>query len=157
VKGHQYSESGGQLDFVRSAYVSCGGKSTIAFHLTTGCGNVSEVVARLAGLVTRPRTEPHLGRHGIRRSEPEPEGSVVDTTRRPLIRLAPPDVRDTLTAQARELHRTAAPMKSSSWRTRTLGEHAGRVRPGRDKVSGERLGDNALRSTHVIPRDETLR
>jgi itaconate CoA-transferase len=32
--GHQYSAAGGQLDFVRGAYASRGGKSIIACHST---------------------------------------------------------------------------------------------------------------------------
>jgi itaconate CoA-transferase len=102
VKGHQYSASGGQLDFVRGAYASRGGKSIIAFHSTTGRGNVSKIVARLAGPVTTPRTDTHLvvTEYGVANLK------GLSSTQRAaaLIRLAHPDARDTLTAQARELH-----------------------------------------------------
>jgi itaconate CoA-transferase len=102
VKGHQYSASGGQLDFVRGAYASRGGKSIIAFHSTTGRGNVSKIVARLAGPVTTPRTDTHLvvTEYGVANLK------GLSSTQRAaaLIRLAHPDVCETLTAQARELH-----------------------------------------------------
>jgi itaconate CoA-transferase len=102
VKGHQYSASGGQLDFVRGAYASRGGKSIIAFHSTTGRGKVSKIVARLAGPVTTPRTDTHLvvTEYGVANLK------GLSSTQRAaaLIRLADPDVRDTLTALARELH-----------------------------------------------------
>src|ERR1700722_3555044 len=59
IKGHQYSSSGGQLDFVRGAYMSKGGKSFIALHSTTADGKVSKITGRLAGPVTTPRTDVH--------------------------------------------------------------------------------------------------
>ena len=42
----------GQLDFVRGAYASKGGKSIIACHSTAAKGKVSRIVARLDGPVT---------------------------------------------------------------------------------------------------------
>ena len=59
IKGHQYSSSGGQLDFVRGAYMSKGGKSFIALHSTTTDGKVSKITGRLSGPVTTPRTDIH--------------------------------------------------------------------------------------------------
>lgn len=59
IKGHQYSSSGGQLDFVRGAYLSKGGKSFIALHSTTGGGTISKIVPKLSGPVTTPRTDVH--------------------------------------------------------------------------------------------------
>ena len=53
--GHQYSATGGQLDFVRGAYASRGGKSIIACHSTAAKGKVSRIVARLEGPTTTPR------------------------------------------------------------------------------------------------------
>src|SRR6202035_4758260 len=55
--GHQYSATGGQLDFVRGAYASRGGKSFIACHSTAAKGKVSRIVARLDGPVTTPRID----------------------------------------------------------------------------------------------------
>lgn len=58
--GHQYSASGGQLDFVRGAYASRGGKSIIACQSTAAKGTVSRIVARLEGPVTTPRIDTHI-------------------------------------------------------------------------------------------------
>ena len=57
--GHQYSASGGQLDFVRGAYASKGGKSIIAARSTAAKGKISRIVARLDGPVTTPRIDTH--------------------------------------------------------------------------------------------------
>src|SRR5271168_1814592 len=57
--GHQYSASGGQLDFVRGAYASKGGKSIIAATSTAAGGKVSRIVPRLDGPVTTPRIDTH--------------------------------------------------------------------------------------------------
>jgi itaconate CoA-transferase len=57
--GHQYSASGGQLDFVRGAFASKGGKSIIAVRSTAAKGKVSRIVARLEGPVTTPRIDTH--------------------------------------------------------------------------------------------------
>src|SRR6204780_3703868 len=55
--GHQYSASGGQLDFVRGAYASKGGKSIIAATSTAAHGKISRIVPRLEGPVTTPRID----------------------------------------------------------------------------------------------------
>ena len=57
--GHQYSASGGQLDFVRGAYASKGGKSIIAATSTAANGKISRIVPRLEGPVTTPRIDTH--------------------------------------------------------------------------------------------------
>src|SRR5277367_40118 len=57
--GHQYSASGGQLDFVRGAYASKGGISVIAAKATAAGGKVSRIVPRLDGPVTTPRIDTH--------------------------------------------------------------------------------------------------
>jgi itaconate CoA-transferase len=57
--GHQYSASGGQLDFVRDAYASKGGKSIIAAGSTAAKGKVSQFVPRLDGPVTVARIDRH--------------------------------------------------------------------------------------------------
>jgi itaconate CoA-transferase len=57
--GHQYSASGGQLDFVRGAYASKGGKSIIAAQSTAAKGKISRIVRRLDGPVTTPRIDTH--------------------------------------------------------------------------------------------------
>jgi itaconate CoA-transferase len=57
--GHQYSASGGQLDFVRGAYASKDGKSIIAARSTAAKGKFSRIVPRLDGPVTTPRIDTH--------------------------------------------------------------------------------------------------
>ncbi|MGA9582014.1 MAG: acetyl-CoA hydrolase/transferase C-terminal domain-containing protein [Allosphingosinicella sp.] len=58
--GRQYSGSGGQLDFVRGAGASKGGKSIIACHSTAKDGTVSRIVPQLQGPVTTPRNDTHM-------------------------------------------------------------------------------------------------
>ena len=48
MDGHQFSGSGGQLDFVRGAYDAKGGKSILAFHSTARKGTVSRIVPPLS-------------------------------------------------------------------------------------------------------------
>ncbi|MBS7668252.1 acetyl-CoA hydrolase/transferase family protein [Croceicoccus sp. 1NDH52] len=57
MMGHQYSGSGGQLDFVRGATASRGGKSIIACRATAKGGTVSRIVPKLEGPVTTPRND----------------------------------------------------------------------------------------------------
>ncbi|MFN3389851.1 MAG: acetyl-CoA hydrolase/transferase C-terminal domain-containing protein, partial [Allosphingosinicella sp.] len=58
--GRQYSGSGGQLDFVRGACASKGGKSIITCHSTAKGGTVSRIVPQLEGPVTTPRNDTHI-------------------------------------------------------------------------------------------------
>lgn len=58
--GRQYSGSGGQLDFVRGATASRGGKSIIACQSTARGGSVSRIVPVLDGPVTTPRNDTHI-------------------------------------------------------------------------------------------------
>lgn len=58
--GRQYSGSGGQLDFVRGACASKGGKSIIACRSTAKNGALSRIVPRLHGPVTTPRNDTHI-------------------------------------------------------------------------------------------------
>ncbi|HET9429407.1 MAG TPA: acetyl-CoA hydrolase/transferase C-terminal domain-containing protein [Allosphingosinicella sp.] len=58
--GRQYSGSGGQLDFVRGARASEGGKSIIACHSTAREGTISRIVPQLQGPVTTPRNDTHI-------------------------------------------------------------------------------------------------
>jgi itaconate CoA-transferase len=58
--GRQYSGSGGQLDFVRGACGSSGGKSIITCHSTAKGGTVSRIVPQLQGPVTTPRNDTHI-------------------------------------------------------------------------------------------------
>jgi itaconate CoA-transferase len=57
VAGRQYSAPGGQLDFVRGAQLSKGGKSILAAHSTAAKGSVSRIVPKIEGPTTDPRTD----------------------------------------------------------------------------------------------------
>jgi itaconate CoA-transferase len=57
MAGGQYSAAGGQLDFVRGAGASPGGRSFIACHSTAAKGTVSRIVPQLDGPVTTPRND----------------------------------------------------------------------------------------------------
>ena len=100
--GHQYSASGGQLDFVRGAYASKGGKSIIATRSTAAKGKVSRIVARLEGPVTTPRIDTHyivteFGAVNLK-------GLSSTERAHALIGLAHPQFRDELTAAGKALH-----------------------------------------------------
>jgi itaconate CoA-transferase len=100
--GHQYSASGGQLDFVRGAYASKGGKSIIAARSTAAKGKVSRIVGRLEGPVTTPRIDTHyvvteFGAVNLK-------GLASSERAHALIALAHPEFRDELTASAKAMH-----------------------------------------------------
>jgi itaconate CoA-transferase len=100
--GHQYSASGGQLDFVRGAYASKGGKSIIAAQSTAAKGKVSRIVPRLDGPVTTPRIDTHyvvteFGAASLK-------GLSSTDRAKALISLALPEFRDELTEAAKQQH-----------------------------------------------------
>ena len=100
--GHQYSASGGQLDFVRGAFASKGGKSIIAARSTAARGKVSRIVARLDGPVTTPRIDSHyivteFGTVNLK-------GLSSTERAKALIALAHPEFRDELTEAAKQQH-----------------------------------------------------
>jgi itaconate CoA-transferase len=102
VNGHQFSAAGGQLDFVRGAYASRGGKSVIAFASTTRGDTISKIVPRLSGPVTTPRNETHYvaTEYGLINLK------ALSSTERAaaLIGLAHPDYRGWLTDNAQRMH-----------------------------------------------------
>ena len=100
--GHQYSATGGQLDFVRGAYASRGGKSIIACHATAAKGKVSRIVARLDGPVTTPRTDTHIVVTEFGWTDLKGKSSTERA--KALIALAHPQFRDGLTAGAKDSH-----------------------------------------------------
>src|SRR5271163_1478683 len=100
--GHQYSASGGQLDFVRGAYASRGGKSIIAATSTAAKGKVSRIVGRLDGPVTTPRIDTHYVVTEFGAVNLKGLSSTERALR--LIELAHPEFRDDLTAAAKEQH-----------------------------------------------------
>ena len=60
--GFEFSGTGGQLDYVRGAFNSRGGKSIIAFYSTAQQGQISRVVPRFkpGTVVTTPRMDTHF-------------------------------------------------------------------------------------------------
>jgi itaconate CoA-transferase len=100
--GHQYSTTGGQLDFVRRAYASRGGKSIIACHSTAAHGKASRIVARLDGPVTTPRMDTNIVMTEFGWADLKGKSSTERATA--LIALAHPQFRDGLTAAARDMH-----------------------------------------------------
>ena len=100
--GHQFSASGGQLDFVRGAYASKGGKSIIAATSTAAKGKVSRIVPRLSGPVTTPRIDTHwiVTEHG----RANMKGLSSTERAQALIGLAHPQYRDELTQAAKDQH-----------------------------------------------------
>src|SRR5580658_3197110 len=100
--GHQYSATGGQLDFVRGAYASKGGKSFIACQSTAAKGKVSRIVARLDGPVTTPRIDTHIvvtefGWTNLK-------GKSSTERAKALISLAHPQFQADLTKSAKDMH-----------------------------------------------------
>jgi itaconate CoA-transferase len=100
--GHQYSATGGQLDFVRGAYASRGGKSIITCHSTAAKGKVSRIVARLDGPVTTPRIDTHIVVTEFGWTDLKGKSSTERATA--LIGLAHPQFRDGLAAAAKDMH-----------------------------------------------------
>jgi itaconate CoA-transferase len=100
--GHQYSATGGQLDFVRGAYASRDGKSIIACHSTAAKGKASRIVARLEGPATTPRIDTHIVVTEFGWADLKGQSSTERATA--LIGLAHPDFRDALTRAAKDMH-----------------------------------------------------
>jgi itaconate CoA-transferase len=103
LAGHQYSGSGGQLDFVRGAYDAKGGKSILAFRATTHGGSVSRIVPRLAPgtMITTPRNDIHYlaTEFGLANLK----GSSTRERALAIIELADPRFRDDLLRAAQEM------------------------------------------------------
>jgi itaconate CoA-transferase len=98
MMGRQYSGSGGQLDFVRGAYASPGGKSIIACHSTAKGDKLSRIVVELEGPVTTPRNDTQfvMTEFGC----VDLKGKSASERARALIALAHPKFRDELAAAA---------------------------------------------------------
>lgn len=94
MNGRQFSAAGGQLDFVRGAYASKGGRSIIACHSTAARGTVSRIIPALTGPVTTPRNETHIvvTEYGW----VDLKGKSVSERARALIGIAHPDFRESL-------------------------------------------------------------
>ncbi len=102
--GHQYSGTGGQLDFVRGAFDAKEGKSILAFYATAGKGNISRIVDRLAhgAVVTTPRTDTHylVTEYGVANMK----GKSTKERALAIIGLAHPKFRDELLRKAEEMY-----------------------------------------------------
>lgn len=99
INGLPFSGTGGQLDFVRGAYASPGGRSFIALHSTAKKGAVSRIVPRLqGGAVTDTRMDTHyvVTEYGC----VDLKGRSLAERARALIGLAHPDYREGLERQA---------------------------------------------------------
>jgi itaconate CoA-transferase len=94
LAGRQYSGAGGQLDFVRGARMSRGGKSIIACPSTAAHGTVSRIVPSLTGPVTTPRNDVQIvvTEHGW----VDLTGKTLRQRAEALIALADPGFRDAL-------------------------------------------------------------
>ncbi len=102
ILGTPFSGTGGQLDFVRGAYGSRGGRSFIALHSTAKGDSVSRIVPKLTGgAVTDTRMDAHyiVTEYGTACLK----GLSLPQRVKALIGLAHPQFRDTLEQQAREL------------------------------------------------------
>ncbi|MAI90116.1 acetyl-CoA hydrolase/transferase C-terminal domain-containing protein [Ponticaulis sp.] len=102
LAGRQYSGSGGQLDFVRGARASKGGRSIIACTSTAKKGAISRIVPELTGPVTTPRNDVDtvVTEYGVARLI----GLSGEERARAMIALAHPDHRADLEAAARKAH-----------------------------------------------------
>ena len=101
LNGREFSGTGGQLDFVRGAYESPGGKSFIALHSTARKGSISRIVPHLAeSTVTDPRMDTHFVVTEF--GSADMKGKSLTERARALIGIAHPDFRDDLSAKAKE-------------------------------------------------------
>ncbi len=99
VESRQFSAPGGQLDFVKGAVKSKGGKSFLASSSTAAHGKVSRIVPRLNSIVTDPRMDVQyvVTEHGICNLQ----GKSTSERARALIDLADPQFRESLHDEAK--------------------------------------------------------
>lgn len=90
----QFSAAGGQLDFVRGAYASSGGRSIIACHSTAAGGAISRITAQLDGPTTTPRNDTHIVVTEF--GWVDLKGKSTSQRAQALISIAHPDFRDDL-------------------------------------------------------------
>lgn len=102
IDGAPFSGTGGQLDFVRGAYASRGGRSFIALHATAKNNTLSKIVPQLRGGVvtdTRMDTQYVVTEFGC----VNVKGLSLPARARALIGIAHPDFRAELEDQAKTL------------------------------------------------------
>jgi len=104
LAGFEYSGTGGQLDYVRGAYNSRGGKSILAFYSTARKGQVSRVVPRLdsGAVITTPRMDVHylVTEHGAVNLK----GKSTRDRALDIISLAHPQFRGSLLREAENMY-----------------------------------------------------
>lgn len=104
IGGKQYSGTGGQLDFVRGAFNSKGGKSIVAFYSTAHNGEISRIVPCLesGAVVTVPRMDTHYlaTEYGIVNLK----AKSVNERALAVISLAHPKFRDGLLREAENMY-----------------------------------------------------
>ena len=102
--GSQFSGTGGQLDFVRGAFNSRGGKSILAFYSTAKDGRISRVVPRfqMGTVVTTPRMDTHylVTEYGVVNLK----GKSTRERALDIISIAHPKFRDSLLREAEDMH-----------------------------------------------------
>jgi itaconate CoA-transferase len=102
--GFQFSGTGGQLDFVRGAFNSRGGKSILAFYSTAKNGEISRVVPRFqtGTVVTTPRMDTHylVTEYGVVNLK----GKSTRERALNIISIAHPKFRDSLLREAEDMH-----------------------------------------------------
>jgi itaconate CoA-transferase len=103
LAGHEFSGTGGQLDYVRGAFNSKGGKSIIAFYATAKGGEISRVVPRFAPgtVVTTTRMDTHFlaTEYGVVNLM----GKSTRERVKDIVSLAHPKFRDELMAEAKKM------------------------------------------------------
>ena len=94
LSGAHYSGAGGQVDFVRGAFASRGGKSVMVLASTASLGAVSRIVPKLHGPVTTSRMDVHwvVTEHGAVCLKGKSEWERAQA----LISIAAPQYRDEL-------------------------------------------------------------
>jgi len=101
IAGKQYSAPGGQLDFVRGAQLSKGGKSILTAYSTAAKGSVSRIVPKIEGPATDPRADTQyiVTEYGVADMIGKSTSERADA----LIAIAHPKFRDELREGARKL------------------------------------------------------
>jgi 4-hydroxybutyrate CoA-transferase len=102
----QYSGVGGQVDFIRGAQWSKGGRSILAFSSTAAKGKISRIVPHIdeGASVTTSRTDVHyiITEYGIA----DMRGKSVPERAKALISIAHPDFREDLEREAARIYRS---------------------------------------------------
>ena len=104
LAGSQFTGTGGQLDFVRGAFNSRGGKSILALYATAKKGEISRVVPRFATgtVVTTPRMDTHyvVTEYGVVNLK----GKSTRERALDIISIAHPKFRDDLLREAENMY-----------------------------------------------------